>query len=264
MPKAIMKFIIVASLAALLVSGCGVGPGSDTSPTVKQAAPLPVQEPTPVPEPAPTPRQSGQKALALSSGKWSAPAPPPPAKSLASLKAKSKKNPNAPDADQTLLDIAKHQLGRGNLTEAVRSLKRFQEKFPLSPLYPEGAFYLGLALQASGRHEEAWISLRSSLSGETSPERRALLEASLGEVYEARGDALSALLSYARAMGSDPEVFRKDTLIGRIGALAKKIAPHQLRSAVERFAQSPAGPYMQAALADREREGEALRAPARP
>ncbi len=248
-----MKSIIVASLAALLVSGCRAGPGSDTSPTVKQAAPLPVQETTPAPEPAPTPGRNAQKALAATAGRWSAPAPSPPERSAASLKAKSKKNPNPPDADKTLLDIAKHQLGRGNLTAAAGSLKRFQEKFPLSPLYPESVFYLGLALQASGRHGEAWISLRSSLSGETSPERRALLEASLGEVYEARGDALSALLSYARAMRSDPEIFRKDTLIGRIEALAKKIAPHQLRSAVERFAQSPAGPYMQAALADRER-----------
>ena len=260
MPSATMKFMLIAALSVSLLTGCRPGPASETKP--KPAAPLPA--PKPKAETQPTPERFAQKALAESPGSWSAPAPAPPPTPAAASRAKFEKNPAAPDADQTLLDTAKHQLGSGNLTAAVRSLKRFQEKFPLSPLYPEGAFYLGLALQASGRHEEAWISLRSSLSGETRPERRALLEASLGEVYEARGDALSALLSYARAMRNDPEVFRKDVLIERIWALAKKIATHQLRSALEGFSDSPAGPYMQAALAVRaenEKRSEPPRVP---
>ena len=115
-------------------------------------------------------------------------------------------------------------------------------------------FYLGLALQAAGRHEEAWPSLRSSLSRETSPARRALLEASLGEVYETREDPFSALLSYARAMRSDPKIFGRDVLILRVEELAKTIAAHRLRTAAERFAGSPAGPYLQAALSSREEQ----------
>ncbi len=249
MPKAILKFIWAAFVAALLVSGCSLGPAPDES--AKGAVPLPVQKRAPAPEAKTlTPR----KALDSSSGGWSAPAPAPPQTPPAALRAKFEKNPAAPDADKTLLDIAKHQLGRGELESAAQSLERLQEKFPLSPLYPDSVFYLGLALQAAGRHDEAWPSLRSSLSRETNPERRALLEASLGEVYETREDPFSALLSYARAMRSDPKIFEKDVLILRVKELAKIIAPHRLRTAAERFAGSPAGPYLQAALSSREEQ----------
>ena len=253
MPKTILKFMWAASVAALLVSGCSVGPAPDIS--AKGAVRLPVQKRAPAPgKSTPTPRPVTQNALDSSSSGWSAPVPAPPQTPPAALRAKFEKNPAAPDADKTLLDIAKHQLGRGELMAAASTLKRLQEKFPLSPLYPESVFYLGLALQAAGRHEEAWPSLRSSLSRETSPARRALLEASLGEVYETREDPFSALLSYARAMRSDPKILGRDVLILRVEELAKTIAAHRLRAAAERFAGTPAGQYLQAALSSREEQ----------
>ena len=253
MPNTILKFIWAASVAALLVSGCSLGPAPDES--AKAVVPLPIQKKAPaLGKSTPTPRPVAQNALDSSSSGWSAPVPASPQTPPAALRAKLEKNPAARDADKTLLDIAKHQLGRGELMAAASSLKRLQEKFPLSPLYPESVFYLGLTLQAAGRHEEAWPSLRSSLSRETSPARRALLEASLGEVYETREDPFSALLSYARAMRSDPKIFGRDVLILRVEALAKTIAAHRLRTAAERFAGSPAGPYLQAALSSREEQ----------
>ena len=254
MPDSATKFILAASAAALLVTGCGGAPAPDAS--AKGAVRPPVRETKAEAPPTPgksAPAPPALKPLAPDAGGWSASAPTPEAP-LAALKAQWTKNPAASDADKTLLDIARHELARGDLKAAVRSLKRLQEKFPLSPLYSESAFYLGLALQAAGRHEEAWISLRSSLSGETDPARRALLEASLGAVYEKRGETLSALLSYARAMRSDPQIFGKDVLIGRVEALAKEIALHRLRAAAERFAGSPAGPLLRTALAEREEE----------
>ena len=248
MHNAILKFMLTASLAALLATGCMPGSGSQTTPGPAAPPPAPgaKAETPPAPEPA------ARKALAEGSGSWSAPAPAAPRTPLAALGANFEKNPAARDADKTLLDIAKHQLARGELESAAQSLERLQEKFPLSPLYPESVFHRGLALQASGRHDEAWISLRSSLSKETSPERRALLEASLGDVYEQRGEPFSALLSYARALRSDRKIFGKKILIERIEALAGEIEFHKLRSAVGRFAGTPAGMYLQAALAARE------------
>ena len=258
MSTATSRFIVIASLAALLVAGCRTGPAPDTS--AEEAARLPAEKTTPAPEAKPPARPArrpfSKKALAEGSGSWSAPAPAPPLTPPAALRAKLEKNPAARDADETLLDIAKHQLARGKLEPAAQSLKRLQEKFPLSPHYTESAFHLGLALQASGRHDEAWISLRSSLSRETVPERRALLEASLGAVYEQRGEPFPALLSYARALRSDVQIFGKALLIGRIEALAREIATHRLRTAAERFAGTPAGMYLQEALADRERREE--------
>ena len=248
MHNAILKFMLTASLAALLATGCTPGPGPQTTPGPAAPAPESKAETPPAPEPA------ARKALAEGSGSWSAPAPAAPRTPLAALRANFAKNPAARDADKTLLDIAKHQLARGELDSAAQSLEQLQEKFPLSPLYPESVFYRGLALQASGRHDEAWISLRSSLSRETSPERRALLEASLGDVYEARGEPYPALLSYARALRSDRKIFGKKILIERIEALAGEIEFHKLRSAAGRFAGTPAGMYLQAALAARERQ----------
>ncbi|MCY3825048.1 MAG: penicillin-binding protein activator [Nitrospinae bacterium] len=250
MHNAILKFMLTASLTALLATGCTPGPGSQTTPgpAARPPAPEAKAETPPAPEPA------TRKALAEGSASWSAPAPAPPRTPLAALGADFEKNPTARDADKTLLDIAKHQLARGELESAARSLERLQEKFPLSHLYPESAFHRGLALQASGRDDEAWISLRSSLSKETSPERRALLEASLGDVYEKRGEPFSALLSYARALRSDRKIFGKKILIERIEALAREIAPYRLRTAAERFAGTPAGMYLQAALAAQERQ----------
>ncbi len=261
MPDSAAKFILIAALAASLLTGCGADPAPDTP--AKGAARSPVQKTRPAPEAKaealPTPGKSAPppralKPLAPDSKSWSAPAPSPPEAPLAALKAKWTENPTARDADKTLLDIARHELARGDLKAAVRGLKRLQEKFPLSPLYSESAFYLGLVLQAAGRNDEAWISLRSALSGETNPERRAMLEASLGAVYERRGEPLSALLSYARAMRSDAQIFGKDILIGRVEALAKEIALHRLHAAAERFAGSPAGPLLRTALAEREEE----------
>ena len=247
MHNAILKFMFIASLAALLVTGCKPGPDSQTTPgpAARPPAPEAKVETPPAPEPA------ARKALAEGSGSWSAPAPAAPRTPPAALRANFEKNPAARDADKTLLDIAKHELARGELESAAQSLERLQEKFPLSPLYPESVFYRGLALQASGRHDEAWISLRSSLSRETSPERRALLEASLGAVYEMRGEPYPALLSYARALRSDREIFGKKMLIERIEALAGEIESHKLRSAAGRFAGTLVDPYLQAALAGR-------------
>lgn len=247
MHNAILKFMLTASLTALLVTGCQPGSGPQTTPgsAARPPAPEAKAKTPPAPEPA------ARKALAEGSGSWSAPTPAAPRTPLSALRANFEKNPAARDADKTLLDIAKHQLARGELESAAQRLEQLQEKFPLSPLYPESVFYRGLALQASGRHDEAWISLRSSLSKETSPERRALLEASLGDVYEQRGEPFSALLSYARALRSDREIFGKKILIERIEALAGEIEFHRLRSAAGRFVGTPAGMYLQAALTDR-------------
>ena len=242
--------MLAAALGASLLTGCKLDTGPETAPkpAVRMPASVTKAETPPTPEPAP------QKALAEGSRNWSAPAPATPRTPPAALRAKLDKNPAARDADKTLLDIAKHQLARGELESAAQSLTRLQEKFPLSPLYTESAFYLGLALQASGRDDEAWISLRSALSKETTPERRALLEASLGAVYEQRGEPFPALLSYARALKSDSELFGKRLLIERIEALAQEITPHRLRTAAEQFAGTPAGMYLQTALADREQQ----------
>lgn len=250
MHNAILKFMLTASLTALLATGCTPGSGSQTTPgpAARPSAPeAEIETPT-------APGPAARKALAEGTGSWSAPAPAAPRTLLTALRAKYAKNPAARDADETLLDIAKHQLARGELESAAQSLEQLQEKFPLSPLYPESVFYRGLALQASGRHDEAWISLRSSRSRETSPARHALLEASLGEVYEQRGEPFSALLSYARALRSDRKIFGKKILIERIEALAGEIEFHKLRSAAGRFAGTPAGMYLQAALAARERQ----------
>lgn len=238
-----LKYTLIAVLAASMISGCRADPAPDTSATG------PVRLPVQIKESAHEP--GVRKALARGSGIWSAPAPAQPRTPLADLQAKYEKNPAARDADKTLLEVAKHQLARGDVESAAQNLSRLQEEFPLSPLYTESAFYLGLALQASGRDDAAWISLRSALSKEPNPERRALLEASLGAVYEMRGEAFSGLRSYARAMRSDPEIFGKNILIGRIEALALEIEPDRLRAAAERFAGTPAGPYLKAALAAR-------------
>jgi len=250
MSTATFRFMLFAVLAASLLTGCKLDTGSETAP--KPAVRMPASETKA--ETPPTPESAAQKALAAGSGNWSAPAPALPRTPLAGLRANFEKNPAATDADKTLLDIAKHQLARGELESAAQSLEGLQEKFPLSPLYTESVFYRGLALQAADRHDEAWISLRSSLSKETSPERRALLEASLGAVYEMRGEPFPALLSYARALRSDRKIFGKKILIGRIEALAGEIEFHKLRSATGRFAGTPAGMYLQAALADREQQ----------
>ena len=252
MPTPIRKFMLAAVLAASLLTGCKPDGGSK---------PLPASETRVPAKPAPeentgTSAPAARRPLAEGAGNWSAPVPAPPRTPLAVLNAKLQKNPAAPDADKTLLDIAKHQMGRGELESAGQNLARLQEKFPLSPLYPESTFYRGLALQASGRADEAWISLRSSLSRERMPERRALLEAALGSVYEMRGDPFSALLSYARALKSDAQIFRKEVLIRRIEALARDATLHRLRTAAERFAGTPAGLYLQSALAEREQPEE--------
>ena len=252
MPTLILKLAWSASLAAALLSGCAAPPARKTP-----SAPAPKAEGARTP--GKTPRTAGdvpRKALAAEPGRWSAPVPAPPKTPLAALKERVEKRPDAPGADQALLDMAKRELGRGDLGAAAASLERLQERFPLSPLYPESAFYLGLTLQAAGRHERARIPLRGSLRRETDPKRRALLEAALGEVYEKRGDAFSALLAYGRAVGSDPEIHRKDLLIRRVGALAKKIRPRRLLRAVGRLANSPVEPYLRAALAERTRRAK--------
>ena len=75
---------------------------------------------------------------------------------------------------------------------------------------------------------------------------------------EQRGEPFSALLSYARALRSDRKIFGKKILIERIEALAGEIEFHKLRSAAGRFAGTPAGMYLQAALAARERQEKPL------
>ena len=169
MSTATLKYTLIAVLAASLLTGCRPGAGSETAskPPARPPAPKAKAEAPPTPEPA------AQKALAESSGNWSAPAPAPPRTPLAALRAKFEKNPAARDADRTLLDIAKHQLAGGDLESAAQSLEQLQEKFPLSPLYPESVFYLSLALQAAGRHDEAWISPeKQPEQGDQSPKTR--------------------------------------------------------------------------------------------
>ena len=69
-----------------------------------------------------------------------------------------------------------------------------------------------------------------------------------------RGEPYPALLSYARALRSDRNIFGKKILIERIEALAGEIEFHKLRSATGRFAGTPAGMFLQAALAEREQQ----------
>lgn len=252
MPAITLKLTLSASLAIALLSGCGSPPRPDAPPASEETAPKSKAESAGATEKGGrAPGGAPRKALAAGRGVWSAPVPASPARSLSSLREILKKSPSAPGTDRVLLDIAKHELRRGSLQAAVENLKRLQEKFSLSPLYSESAFYLGLTLQASGRHQQAWISLRSSLSGETDPERRALLEASLGATYEKRGDAFPALLSYARAIAGDSQIYRKNALLERIEKLAEKIPAHQLRAAAGRFASAPTGPRLRVALARR-------------
>ena len=70
MHNAILKFMLTASLTALLVTGCQPGPGPQTTPgpAVRAPAPEAKVETPPAPEPA------SRKALAEGSGSWSAPA----------------------------------------------------------------------------------------------------------------------------------------------------------------------------------------------
>ncbi len=250
MPKDIIRFIVVASLAALLISGCK----TPSAPEQSSQAAAPVQQSAPAPDEKSTQAHAHYipKPLGTASGSWSAPAPPPPRTPLSALREKWAANPLDRDADRTLFGIAKHELILGNLGPAAETLKRLQEKFPLSALYPESVFYLGLALQAAGRHDEAWIHLRSSLSRETSTARRALLEASLGILYEEHDESYPALITYARALRNDPEIFGKSLLIERVRVLAREIDLHRLREASRQFAETPAGPHMQTILARRE------------
>ncbi len=262
MPNAITTFILGVSLAASLISGCGTKPALDTSSPAPKTFRFPNQKTTPTHQTEDrketTPNQIGRRSENFSSKtlfkegrRWSAPTPASPEMPLRALKERLAKHPNAPNTDQVLLDVAKHEIRRGNLKAATTRLRRLQEKFPLSPLYPESVFYLGLTLQASGRHEDAWLSLNSSLSGESKPKRRALLQASLGEVHEKRGEAFPALLSYARAITSDPKIHQKTMLIRRIKTLARIVPPHQLHRIVERFGKSSVGTYIRSALTNR-------------
>ncbi len=254
MPRPACKITCITALTGLLLAGCGTPPAGEQAARIPQAPPAQKMGAG----------YTARKTLAPETDRWSAPPPAPPARPPAALEATLARNPGAPGADAALFDLAMHDMRRGNLTAAARNLERLRSRFPLSPLYPESAFHLGLALQAAGRHEEAWIFLRSSLSRETRPARRALLEAALGDVYESRGQSHSALLSYARALASDPRIHRGKALTTRIETLAGEVALHRLRAALERFADSPAAPHLRAPLARREAKAARESAPETP
>ncbi|MEK6711600.1 MAG: penicillin-binding protein activator [Nitrospinota bacterium] len=182
--------------------------------------------------------------------RWAAPAPARPDRPRPALQGILETDPQSAAAEGALFDLARIDYAEGRYAQAAGHLKALQARFPLSSLYADSEFWLGLSLQAAGEAEQAWLPLRGSLSRERHPLRRSLLLAALGEVYEARNDAFAALLSYAEALGAGEQLPRRELLAARVRTLATaKVAQHQLVSAAEQFRKDPAGPILRLALA---------------
>ncbi|OGL61058.1 MAG: hypothetical protein A3J27_16150 [Candidatus Tectomicrobia bacterium RIFCSPLOWO2_12_FULL_69_37] len=182
--------------------------------------------------------------------KWIAPAPSRPDRPREELLNLASQEPQGVRAEAALFDLARIAYADGRYAEAAGHLKALQSRFPLSSLYSDSEFWLGLSLQAAGDAEHAWLPLRGSLSRERHPLRRGFLLAALGEVYEARNDLFAALLSYAEALSTGEAIPLQERLQARLRFLAEgKVAQHQLVSATEKFRKAPTGPILRLALA---------------
>ncbi|MBI2132015.1 MAG: penicillin-binding protein activator [Candidatus Tectomicrobia bacterium] len=184
--------------------------------------------------------------------KWTAPAPSQPDRSREELLELVRQDPRGARAEAALYDLARVEYAGKRYAEAAGHLKALQSRFPLSSLYSDSEFWLGLSLQAAGDAEHAWLPLRGSLSRERHPLRRAILLAALGEVYEARNDLFAALLSYAEALSAGEQIPLQERLMAQLRLLAEgKVAQHQLLSVTEKFRKAPTGPILRLALARR-------------
>ena len=184
--------------------------------------------------------------------RWIAPAPARPDRPREELLELVRQDPGSVQAEAALFDLARIEYAEGRYAEAAEHLKALQSRFPLSRLYSDSEFWLGLALQAAGNAEQAWLPLRGSLSREQHPLRRGLLLAALGQVYEARNDPFAALLSYAEALSTGETIPLQERLLSRLRLLAEgKVAQHQLVSAIEKLRKPPTGPILRLALARR-------------
>ncbi len=241
------KALTTATLLGGLILAA-VGCGSAPSPQRVSAPPRPPAEPVISPESlaSPVPRAP------LRPGKWVASPPPLPDRSREELTKTLRANPRGPRVDSVLYDLGLHYFAEGRFDATIRHLQTLQSRFPLSPLYEESEYLLGLALQARGRYKEAFLPLRGSLSREKNPLRRGLLHAALGEVYEAQKDPLAALNSYGEALSVHPALPNTILLRGRILSLAKTaLATHQVQAAARRFRGGPAGPILRLEFAHR-------------
>ncbi len=249
----ILRIAILLSISIAVLTGCGGGrqPTSGTSTPVYRegisSQTLPGARALPG-----KPYSRFARPIPARRGKWSAPPPAQPDRSREELIALFRSDPSDPQTDGVLFDLARHEFAEKNFTRTIKTLQDLRKQFPLSPLYEESEFLLGLALQAAGKYNAAWLPLRGSLSRERRPQRRALLYAALGEVYEARQDHYAALNSYAEALSTSPAVEGAPLLLARILALARtKLATYQTQSAAKRFRKSPAGPILRLEFAHR-------------
>jgi len=258
-----LRTLVFLAATGLAAPGC-----AGELPRVAQAPPEPPPAPAARPAPPARPGRTAPKPEAPAApakrpekpkpiGDWAAPAPPPPERPREALLDQVRTDPEGPQTDAALYGLAQYAFAARDYPAAVRRLRTLQQRFPLSPLYAESEYLLGLTLQASGDHEKAWLPLRGSLSREGDPKRRAILHAALGEVYDARSDPFAALLAYADALSEDPGLPGRGLIVSRLAALAEgTVAMHQLILAADRFAQKAAGPHLRLSLARRaEAEG---------
>lgn len=185
-------------------------------------------------------------------GRWVASPPPLPERSRRELRALLRAAPKGSQSDGILYDLAVQDFTQRRFDTSIGYLKNLHKRFPLSSRYEDSEYLLGLALQASGRYQAAFLPLRGSLSREKNPLRRGLLHAALGEVYEARKDPYAAVLSYAQALKHHPALPKANLLRARVLSLAKTgLASHQIQAAAKRFRKGPAGPILRLEFARR-------------
>ena len=177
--------------------------------------------------------------------KWVTSPPPLPDTPREVISKQLRSNPRGPRADSNLYNMALYEFADKNFDNAARYLQTLKEHFPLSSLYEESEYLLGLSLQAAGRYRDAFLPLRDSLSREKETLRQAFLLAALGEVYESRKDPYAALNSYARALGLHPTLPEASFIRARISSLAKMaLTTPQVQSSAKRFKSEAAGPIL--------------------
>ena len=232
-------FWITALLGGLALAATGCGSAPAPARQITTSAPEVSTPPAPVSSPAPL--SSELQWL----GKWVAPSPPLPDTPREVISDQLRSNPSGPRADSDLYNLALYEFSDRNFDNAAHYLQTLEKRFPLSPLYEESEYLLGLSLQAAGRYRDAFLPLRGSLSREKKTLRRALLLAALGEVYESRKDPYAALESYAKALGLHPAIPKASLLRARISTLAKMaLTTPQVQSSAKRFKSEPAGPIL--------------------
>jgi branched-chain amino acid transport system substrate-binding protein len=233
------KFWITALLSTLALAA--IGCGSATAPARQITTSTPEVSTPAIPESSPSPRLPNLQPL----GKWVASPLPLPNTPREVISKQLRSNPDGPRADSDLYNLALYEFADRNFDTAARYLQTLEKRFPLSSLYEESEYLLGLALQAGGRYRDAFLPLRGSLSKEKTTLRRALLLAALGEVYESRKDPYAALESYAKALGLHPALPNASLLRARIFSLAKmSLTTTQVQTSAKRFKNEPAGPIL--------------------